>query len=282
MPADLRVSRPLSAHHALLFLSACLALAASRALARQSVSVSAQCNLYGAGHAVPPNPGGGGAGILPVFISLPPAAAILSFSSASGTVLFCPACTPANGADGVNSATNIDPCDGISGLVAAARARFLAGIFVGPSEPADPAPASLSFTDGSFQRLTPGLRQTFFIGDGLTGTGSGITQRFFVPPGATRFYLGFLDTNNTLPGWYQDNSGSISITVNINTCPADLNADGQVDDADFVIFAAAYNILDCADPSMPPACPADLNGDGAVDDSDFIIFVAAYNSLICP
>jgi hypothetical protein len=65
-------------------------------------------------------------------------------------------------------------------------------------------------------------------------------------------------------------------------CPGDLNADGFVDDADFVIFAGAYNILDCADPSMPAGCPADLNADSFVDDSDFVIFAAAYNELICP
>ncbi|MBX3380030.1 MAG: hypothetical protein KF805_08030 [Phycisphaeraceae bacterium] len=53
-------------------------------------------------------------------------------------------------------------------------------------------------------------------------------------------------------------------------------------DADFVIFVAAYNILDCSGPSMPPGCPADLNGDGVVDDGDFIVFVPAYNELVCP
>ncbi|MBX3379625.1 MAG: hypothetical protein KF805_05995 [Phycisphaeraceae bacterium] len=65
-------------------------------------------------------------------------------------------------------------------------------------------------------------------------------------------------------------------------CPADLNADGFVDDADFVIFLSAYNILDCLDPSMPARCPADFNGDSLVDDADFVIFVAAYNDLVCP
>lgn len=66
------------------------------------------------------------------------------------------------------------------------------------------------------------------------------------------------------------------------SCPGDLNNDGYVDDSDFVIFAFAYNILDCGDPSMPVGCPADLNGDGFVDDADFVVFVGAYNELICP
>lgn len=65
-------------------------------------------------------------------------------------------------------------------------------------------------------------------------------------------------------------------------CPADLNFDGLVDDADFVIFVPAYNILDCADPNMPPECPADMNRDGIVNDTDFVIFLSQYNELICP
>ncbi len=65
-------------------------------------------------------------------------------------------------------------------------------------------------------------------------------------------------------------------------CPADLNSDGLVEDADFVIFLAAYNILDCLDPAMSLGCPADLNGDAVVDDADFVAFLAAYNELVCP
>ncbi|MBS0189790.1 MAG: hypothetical protein U0573_13580 [Phycisphaerales bacterium] len=66
------------------------------------------------------------------------------------------------------------------------------------------------------------------------------------------------------------------------TCPSDLNGDGFVDDADFSIFVIAYNMLDCADPSMPANCPSDFNHDGLVDDADFVIFITAYNELLCP
>jgi hypothetical protein len=65
-------------------------------------------------------------------------------------------------------------------------------------------------------------------------------------------------------------------------CPADLNADTFVDDADFVLFASAYNVLLCSDPAMPANCPADLNNDDVVDDADFVLFAAAYNELLCP
>lgn len=68
----------------------------------------------------------------------------------------------------------------------------------------------------------------------------------------------------------------------INLCYADLNCDAFVDDADFVLFASAYNALLCEDPAIPAPCAADLNGDDLVDDSDFVLFVAAYNELLCP
>ena len=61
-----------------------------------------------------------------------------------------------------------------------------------------------------------------------------------------------------------------------------MNSDGFVDDADFQIFAAAYDILDCADPAMPAGCVADLNRDGFVDDMDFSVFSIAYDALLCP
>ncbi len=82
------------------------------------------------------------------------------------------------------------------------------------------------------------------------------------------------------------NSGTVDVPANLvrlgAPCPSDLNYDGQVDDADFVVFLFAYNTLDCADASMPAGCPSDLNQDGIVEDSDFVIFLAAYNELLCP
>lgn len=66
-------------------------------------------------------------------------------------------------------------------------------------------------------------------------------------------------------------------------CPGDLNNDGFVDDSDFQIFIAQYNILDCAAPEMPSGCVADLNFDGFVDDADFTqVFIQAYTDLLCP
>ena len=57
------------------------------------------------------------------------------------------------------------------------------------------------------------------------------------------------------------------------TCICDLNADGVVDDSDFVMFVVSYDLLE--DPL------GDFNGDGVTDDADFVTFVVAYNELLC-
>ncbi|MFO0859789.1 MAG: hypothetical protein U0570_04470 [Phycisphaerales bacterium] len=67
-----------------------------------------------------------------------------------------------------------------------------------------------------------------------------------------------------------------------DVCSGDLNNDDLVDDADFAIFAPAYNTLDCYDATMPAGCPADLNDDALVDDADFVIFAQGYDALLCP
>ncbi|MGH7242868.1 MAG: hypothetical protein ACREJD_05565 [Phycisphaerales bacterium] len=59
-----------------------------------------------------------------------------------------------------------------------------------------------------------------------------------------------------------------------SACPADFNHDGQVDDADFLVFVVAYNNLEDTN--------GDLNEDDVTDDADFSIFVAAYDALLCP
>ncbi len=65
-------------------------------------------------------------------------------------------------------------------------------------------------------------------------------------------------------------------------CLGDLNGDFLVDDADFVIFAGAYDILLCPTNPALTCCPADFNHDGLVDDADFVLFAGAYDALICP
>ena len=58
---------------------------------------------------------------------------------------------------------------------------------------------------------------------------------------------------------------------------SDLDLDGRVDDADFILFSFQYDVMECAAPAMPDDCSADVNHDGNVDDADFVIFVGEYN-----
>ena len=85
----------------------------------------------------------------------------------------------------------------------------LVGVFLSDNVPVDPAPDSLVYEDGlDFELLTPGLRQIFYIGDGLTGNQEGIRQQFIVPEGATRLFLGSTDGF----GWF-NNSGQFFVDI---------------------------------------------------------------------
>jgi hypothetical protein len=126
----------------------------------------------------------------------------------SGSVNFVPGPSgnpPDGGAVAATPANN-----GISG--ASWPANALVGAFLDNSLPtATPAPVDLNFsTPGStsFPSLSPALKQAFFIGDGLTGNGTGAVQTFVVPAGATRLFLGTSDGS----GWF-NNSGAFAVTV---------------------------------------------------------------------
>jgi hypothetical protein len=126
---------------------------------------------------------------------------------------------------------DMDPFGGISGMTlfestpADRRVMFLAGVFLTDAPPAAPAPPSLDFSSTaigrSFTTLSPLLQQTFYIGDGLTGEGSGSTQSFLVPDGATRLFLGIVDGSYFVggPDYYDNNAGTFSATFEVNTVP---------------------------------------------------------------
>jgi hypothetical protein len=189
-----------------------------------TIEVSAFANIFGAGHATPPNPGGGSGGILPPSYSFAPGSGqMLSFSSVTGqwTLTVGSALSGADGYFNVAS-TDINPCEGISGIQHDG-ACFLVGVFLGSDEPTNPAPPSLDFRASglgtSFVQLSPTLGQTFYIGDGLTGTGSGIVQQFNVPTNATRLFLGVADAYSYHgdPGYYGDNGGAVTASFQIIT-----------------------------------------------------------------
>ena len=87
--------------------------------------------------------------------------------------------------------------NGISGVNAPINS--LVGVFLTDSPPnSSGPPPALDFHPATglglaFARVSPFLKQVFFIGDGLTGNGTGAVQQFIVPAGATRLFLGAVD-----------------------------------------------------------------------------------------
>jgi hypothetical protein len=99
--------------------------------------------------------------------------------------------------------------NGISDVVAPLSA--LMGVYLDDSQPdSSAAPAGLDFSSigTNFTALAPGLKQVFFIGDGLTGNGSGDSQVIYAPTGATRLFLGTMDGF----GWW-NNAGELDVSV---------------------------------------------------------------------
>jgi hypothetical protein len=126
---------------------------------------------------------------------------------------------------------DMDSYGGISGMnlfesnPSDRRVMYLAGVFLTDAAASTPAPASLDFSSTalgrSFSELSPQLQQTFYIGDGLTGDGTGSVQTFWVPDGATRLFLGIVDGAYFVggPDYYDNNAGSFSATFEVTTVP---------------------------------------------------------------
>jgi uncharacterized delta-60 repeat protein len=184
------------------------------------LSVSGFANIFGSGHTTAPNPGGGGPGILPPSYSFPAGPGkVLRFSSITGTASLS-VNLAFSGADGylLNLPTDINSYGGISGI-RHDGANFLVGVFLDSNPPGSLAPARLDFRVSAlgtnFTQLAPAIGQSFFIGDGRTGTG--LVQQFEVPPNATRLFLGFADAPGYQgdPGQYEDNGGSLAASFEI-------------------------------------------------------------------
>ena len=175
--------------------------------------VPSQANIYGAGKEEPPAPAGGGGGVLPSEIDLPPGAGRIVTFEVQGCVNpidFRPdTWTDAGGTP--PGPTNTASFEGISGIVHTTKWMFLTGVFLTDDPPADPAPERLDFSeDDAFDLLDPLIAQTFYIGEGEG-------RRVRVPDEATRLFLGFADGYLAVgpPGWYANNRGELEVTVTV-------------------------------------------------------------------
>lgn len=151
------------------------------------------------------------------------AGGVLVFSNATGGVhngTMCPdVCYPPDGRIFQGHAF-VNRDGGAANGIADVRVPMnaLLGVFLDNTQPdLLTAPTGLDFeTIGlDFLSLAPTLRQVFFVGDGFTGSGSGVQQQFVIPVGATRLFLGTMDGN----GW-ANNTGEFNILVsNIAAVP---------------------------------------------------------------
>ncbi len=211
----------------------------------------------------------------PVFNLSPGVGSYLEFTSVTGSVTPFLNTDPFVGPGGFgNRVTDLNSINGISGLVSVS-AFFLTGVFLGESLPVDPAPPRLVYSaaDTHLESYAPKLNQTFFIGDGLTGVGTGDPHRFIVPDGATRIFLGFADGGQFQgnPGAYADNYGYLDARFEIisSALSGDLNADGFMGIADLNIVLSHWN------QNVTPGdfLLGDPSGDGFVglDDLNFVL-----------
>jgi len=143
---------------------------------------------------------------------------LLNFENITGGVSNTTSCPPSCSIPDGSSFFNHSPgaLNGISDVRAPVNA--LMGVFLDDSQPdSSAAPGTLNFqTLGiDFTSISPELKQVFFIGDGLTGTGDGELQEFLIPTSATRLYLGTMDGF----GWF-NNSGAYNVDVRTVPVPA--------------------------------------------------------------
>jgi hypothetical protein len=200
-------------------------------LAQVTLSVSAHMDIYRAG-----GYNDGSDGIAPVVYSFPARPfQTLTFSSVAGA-WSCSGGVAEYGADGTSSSLCYhaggqdinNPTGPFSGYDLTDFTGAMVGVFLEDALPTS-APPPLRFyvsdsshggTQTAFKALGPKIGQVFFIGDGLTGTGSGSIQVFGVPPTATHLYLGYIDSciqpGPTVPSCFSDNAGTLSATLQIH------------------------------------------------------------------
>lgn len=150
---------------------------------------------------------------------------------AAGDVSNGPCCGLVDPDGGSLTSLNLGAEHGMSDATAPINA--LMGVFLDASQPdSSPTPANLDFGAGglgtTFAVLSPGLKQVFFIGDGLDGNGD--PQSFEVPAGATRLFLGTMDSYE-----WNNNLGSFRVAAEIQS--------GIVPEASTTVAAACLSAM---------------------------------------
>ena len=194
----------------------------SQTVAYTNQPIAARMEIAGANQTLPD-----GSGLAPAEFDLPTNASVLTITSVTGTISLNnngqndPDGAVVSGGYGLTlpNASYASAYGGISGIKQPG-AGALVGVFETSSAPGGSPPATLDFTTigNNFTSFAPALNQLFYIGDGLTGDGSGSVQQFIVPAGATRLYLGISDAPgfNGAPGAYNDNSGNFTVSFRVS------------------------------------------------------------------
>lgn len=205
--------------------TACAALASASAASAQIVfHVPATANPWLAGSPSGTTAGGGGdiapaqSPVLAAGITVTPGQS-LQFINVTGQASNDPNEALVGADGGMFFLTKNAPENGM-GSTRAPRSALVA-VFVGAGIPVSgPNPGDIGnmFTDYEYgspgpsaltaSSYAPALQSVFFVGDGLTGNGSGSVQSFVVPAGATRLYIGVMDSFQ-----WANNVGGYSVTV---------------------------------------------------------------------
>lgn len=158
-----------------------------------TLSVSANMDIYRAGGY---NDGSDGIAPVPYTLGAGTGRRTVTFPSVGGAWT-CTASVPEYGADGTGLSTGCKPPGGanisnpigtFSGYESTDFSGAMVGMFLENALPASAPPALRFYVSDSaqggiqtdFRTLNPRIGQVFFIGDGLTGTGSGVVQVFEV------------------------------------------------------------------------------------------------------
>lgn len=90
--------------------------------------------------------------------------------------------------------------------------------------------------------------------------------------------LGLVGPDNDYGYGFLNVRQALSLMPGVNLCGADLNNNGVVDLADFILFRQSWGRTDC---SATIPCTGDLNDDGVVDFPDFILFRQEFGRTDC-